>query len=40
MFNFFTNLIKARQEWLTKTNTLPPTYKYLQGKNPNLNPKK
>lgn len=30
MFNFFNDIIKTRQEWLTKTNNLPPTYKYLR----------
>lgn len=34
MFDFFKNLIKAREEWLAKTNNIPPTYKYLQVKKP------
>ncbi len=31
MFDFFKNLIKAREEWLTKTTNIPPVYKYLLG---------
>ena len=35
MFDFFKNLIKARQEWLSTPNNLPPTYKYLRTVSPN-----
>ena len=32
MFSFFKNLIKSREEWLAKTDNIPPVYKYLHGK--------
>jgi len=38
MFDFFKNLIKAREEWLAKNNNIPPVYKYLLG-NPLLHGK-